>query len=96
MRNSGIFLSSLQEVRAAVTGKYAEDHNSRTYSESITYVCCYARAAGNKDELIAYTPSLQRMGSTQWPIATEKCESTYVLSTHLKRTMEINYLLLFF
>ena len=32
----------------------------------------------------------------QWPFATEKCESTYFLSIHLKRTIEINYLLLFF
>ena len=32
----------------------------------------------------------------QWPFATKKCEFTYFLSTHLKITIEINYLLLFF
>jgi len=34
--------------------------------------------------------------TAQWPFATKKCKSTYLLSTHLKRTKEINYLLLFF
>ena len=46
-----------------------------------------------KDAAVVWADS---NADTQRPFATKKCESTYFLFTHLKRTIEINYLLLFF
>ena len=44
--------------------------------------------------LICRYPTVDWICATQWPFATKEYESTYFLFTHLKRTIEINYLLL--